>query len=66
MIEHYTIKAAPAIPHKEILKKLESITDPAELRKLQHLKLKIEVICEAEDFKTISELLKQLSRSGGA
>jgi hypothetical protein len=53
MIERYTIKAAPAIPHKEILKKLENLTDPVELRKLQHLKIKIEVICEAEDFKKI-------------
>jgi hypothetical protein len=64
MIERYTIKAAPAVPHKEILKKLESITDPAELRKLQHLKIKIEVICEAEDFKRITDLLKNLSEPG--
>jgi len=64
MIERYTIKVAPAIPHKEILKKLENLTDPTELRKLQHAKLKIEVICEAEDFKRISDLLKDLSKHG--
>jgi hypothetical protein len=62
MIERYTIKAAPAVSHKEFLKKLENITDPTELRKHQHLKLRIEVICEAEDFKKISNLMKQLSR----
>jgi hypothetical protein len=47
MIERYTIKAAPAVSHKEILKKLQETKDfsPEELQKLQHLKVKIEVIC---------------------
>ena len=62
MIERYTIKSAPAVPPKEILKKLEEIKDgdTEALRKLQHLKLRIEVICEAADYKKISDLLKDL------
>jgi hypothetical protein len=62
MIERYTIKAAPAVSHKEILKKLENITDPAELKKLNLLRIKLDVVCEAEDFKKITDLLKELSK----
>jgi hypothetical protein len=51
MIDRYTIKAAPAVSHKEIMKKLETITDPGELVKLQFLKVKIEVTCETSNFK---------------
>jgi hypothetical protein len=66
LIERYSIKAAPALSHKGILKKLEETEDssPNELKKLQHLKLRIEVICEAEDLKKISDLLKDLSGHG--
>lgn len=66
MIELHTIKAAPAVPHKEILKKLQETKDfsPEELQKLQHLKVKIEVICEAEDLKKISDVLEGLSKAG--
>lgn len=53
-------KPRPAVRHKEILAKLETMTDPKELEKLQHLKVKIEVICEAPDLKKISDLLKEL------
>lgn len=62
MIERYTIKVAPAVSHKEILKKLEESKDfsPEELKKLQHLKVKIEVICELGDLKQVADLLKQL------
>jgi hypothetical protein len=63
MIERYTIKAAPAIPPKEMLKKLESLNDPAEIRKLQHLRMKIEVVGEVEDFKKIADFLKDLQHS---
>jgi hypothetical protein len=62
MIERYTIKAAPAVPPKEMLKKLETVTDPAEIRKLQHLKIRIEVICEASDLKSLSDLIKALAK----
>jgi hypothetical protein len=50
MIDRYTIKAAPAISHKEILKKLEETKDfsAAELDKLQNLKVRIEVIARRE------------------
>jgi hypothetical protein len=34
MIERYTIKAALAIPQREILKKLENISDHAENKNL--------------------------------
>jgi hypothetical protein len=65
MIERYTIKAAPAVSHKEILKKLEESKDfiPEELKKLQHLKVRIEVICEPGDLKKISDVLKKLARN---
>jgi hypothetical protein len=64
MIERYTIKAAPAVPHSEVLKKLDEMKDfdPDEMRKLQHLKVKVEVICEAADLKRITDLLKELSK----
>jgi len=63
MIDRYTIKSAPAIPHKDILKKLEEIKegDTEAIRKLQHLKVKIEAICEANDLKKISDVMKELS-----
>jgi len=35
---------------------------PEELQKLQRLKVRIEVICEAEDLKKISDALKELSK----
>ena len=61
MIDRYTIKAAPAVSHKDLLKKLETMTDPNELKKYYDLKVKIEMICEAEDLKTIADLLKTLA-----
>jgi hypothetical protein len=35
---------------------------PEELENLQHLKIKIEVICEPGDLKRITGLLKELAR----
>jgi hypothetical protein len=63
MIERYSIKAAPAVSHKEILKKLQETKDfsPEELTKLQHLKVKIEFVGEATDLKKVGDLLKELS-----
>ncbi len=57
MIQRYTIKAAPAVSHKDILKTLESTKDyePEQLKKLQHLKIRIEIIAEAPDLKKISD-----------
>jgi hypothetical protein len=61
MIERYTIKAAPSISQKELLKKLETMTEPTEIRKLQLLKVKLEILCEPEDFAKITGFLKSLS-----
>jgi hypothetical protein len=64
VIDRYTIKVAPAVSHKDIIKTLEATKeiDPEQLKKLQHLKVKVEVICEAQDYKKISDLLRELSR----
>jgi hypothetical protein len=66
MIDRCTIKAVPAVSHKEILKKLDEAKDfdPEQLRKLQHLKARIEVVCEAADLKKISDVLKELNKRG--
>lgn len=63
MIDCYTIKVAPAIGPKEIVKTLESTKEynPEQLVKLQHLRIKIKVVSEAPDLKKRSDLLKQLS-----
>jgi hypothetical protein len=62
MIDRYTIKVAPAVSHKDIIKTLDATKeyDPEQLKKLQHLKIRIEVIGEAADYKKISDLLKEL------
>jgi hypothetical protein len=64
MIERYTIKVAPAVSHKDIIKTLESAKeyDAEQLKKLQHLKVRVDVICEAAELKKISDVLKELSR----
>jgi hypothetical protein len=64
MIDRYTVKVAPAVPQKDLLKKLDEMKeyDPEQMRKLQHLKVKLEVICEASDLKRITDLLKELSK----
>ena len=56
MIERHTIKAAPAVPHSEVLKKLDEMKeyDPEQMQRLQHLKVKVEVICEAGALKRIT------------
>jgi hypothetical protein len=62
MIDRYTMNAAPPVSHKDILKKLESLTGVAELKNLQFLRIKFDVVCEAGDFKKIADLLKELPR----
>jgi hypothetical protein len=64
MIERYTIKVAPAVSHKDIIKTLESTReyDAEQLKKLQHLKIRIEIIGEAPDLKKVSDLLKELAK----
>jgi hypothetical protein len=63
MTERYTIKVVPAVSQKDIIKTLEATKeyDPEQLKKLQHLKMKIEVVGEAGDYKKICDLLKDLS-----
>jgi hypothetical protein len=48
MIERYAIKVNPAVSQQELVTKLDQMTDPAELRRLHHLKVRIEAVCEAE------------------
>jgi hypothetical protein len=36
--------------------------DPAQMEKLHHLKVKVETVCEAEDLKKLTNLLKELSK----
>jgi len=54
-----------SVSHSEVLKKLDEMKefDPEEMRKLQHLKVKIEVVCEAADLKSIGNLLKALAKN---
>ena len=63
MIERYTIKTAPAVSHKDIMKRLDEMKefDPAEMKKLQHLKVRIDLTCETDDLKKIADQLKVLS-----
>jgi hypothetical protein len=65
LIDHYAIKMNPAVSHADLMKKLDEMKefDPEEMRKLHHLKLKIEVVGEAADLKKISDLLKGLSKT---
>ena len=63
LCSHRKTRNEPAVSHKEILKKLEEAKDfaPDELKKLQHLKVKIEVICDPIDLKMLVDQLKKLS-----
>jgi hypothetical protein len=63
MIDRYAIKVATAVSHKDILKRLEETKDfsPDELNKLQQLRVRIEVLCEAGDLKKVTDLLKELA-----
>jgi len=47
MIERCTSEPHPAVSHKEILKKLETLADPAESKKLYGSESRIEMTCEA-------------------
>jgi hypothetical protein len=64
MIDRYTVKVNPAVSHADLVKKLEEMKefDPNEMRKLHCLKVRIEAICEAEDLKKVTDLLKELSQ----
>jgi hypothetical protein len=63
MIHHHTIKFAPAASHKELMKKLHEGLDlnPDELKKLAQVKVVVEAVCDPEDLKSITALVKSLS-----
>ena len=63
MIDRYTLKFAPLYSPKELIAKLDEVKDgdSAGIAKLQMLKVKIEIVCDAGDFKKISDILKELA-----
>lgn len=68
IIERYTIKAAPAVSHKEIMKQFESgagIT-PDRTNELTKVKCKIEAIGDYEDMEKLRDVLKELAKKPGS
>jgi hypothetical protein len=64
MIDHYTIKLAPAVKHAEIMKKLEAGEQPGpdELAKLSKVKAKLEIVGDYAEMERVRDLLKELER----
>ena len=62
MIDHYTIKLAPAANHKDIMKKLAAGAELAsdDLAKLSKVKAKIEIVGDYADMEKVRDVLKQL------
>lgn len=63
MIDHYTIKLAPAANHKDIIKKMSEgkAVAPEELAKLSKVKVKFEAIGDFADMERLRDLVKSLS-----
>lgn len=63
MIDHYTIKLAPAVSHKEIMKQFQDGAGPGpeKLGQLSKVKVKLEAIGDYEDMEKLRNLLKELS-----
>jgi hypothetical protein len=63
MIERYTMKVAPALSRKEILKHLNegNDLDEASLARPHAMKARIKLLRELADLKKITGLLQQLS-----
>jgi hypothetical protein len=63
MVERYTIKVAPAVGQKEILKHLSegAEIDESKPARLRQMKAHIELLCDPADLKKIGDLLKELS-----
>jgi len=63
MIERYTIKLAPALSQKEVMKKLEEGKQltPDDLAKLSKVKAKLEIIGDYADIEKVRDLLKELA-----
>jgi len=66
MIDRYTIKFAPAVSQKELEKALHEPGLHAEQipTRIHKMKARIEVICDFEDLKTLTEMLKKLEHKG--
>jgi hypothetical protein len=62
MIDHYTIKPAPAVRHKDIIKKLSEGKLVPDLAKLSKVKAKLELIGDYEDMEKLRNLLKELAK----
>jgi hypothetical protein len=57
MIDRYTIKFGPAVSQKELEKLLNEGADPQMLDRIH-----IEVTCDFDDLKKLTDFLKQLSK----
>ena len=64
MIDHYTIKLAPAANHKEIMEKMSKGEQlaPEDLANLSKVKAKLEIVGDYEDMEKVRDLLSGLSR----
>jgi len=64
MIDHYTIKLAPAANHKEIMKKLAEAKElaPDDLAKLSKVKAKIEIVGDYADMEKVRDFLKGMAK----
>jgi hypothetical protein len=63
MIDHYTIKLAPAANHKDIMKRLSEGKElaPDDLAKLSKVKAKIEIVGDYADMEKVRDALKGLA-----
>jgi hypothetical protein len=64
MIERYTIKFSPAVRQKELEKVLHGprLQNDAALSRLHKMKPRIEIICDFEDLKMLTEMMKSLGK----
>jgi hypothetical protein len=63
MIDRYTIKFGPAVSQKELEKALHEpgLENDEVTNRVHKMKARIEILCDFQDIKKLSELLKQLS-----
>jgi len=64
MIHRYSLKFGPAVTQKEILKQYQDGKgfDDAKLKRLQQMKVRIELSCDPSDLEKIDQFPKQQSR----
>ena len=63
MIDRYTIKFGPAVSQKELEKALHESGETPDHTKLTKMKARIEIIADFEDLKTITAILRDLSKT---